>query len=146
MVHELGDKLVLAFDVFVCGHRREEIAQVGQTVGADRAAVGQLEGRAEVLADIAACNGIQQLDAKAHAARNDDDLLRLGFEDAQLRDKALAALLQHDQQFAVGAVERAIGHRAVRGIDMARAANLGVWVAVARHGDQTVKEVGASGR
>ena len=121
---ELGDQLVRPVDVLVGGDRRQEVARVGQAVRADRAEVGQAEGAAVVLADVAAAAAVGQLEAEAHAARNDDDLLRLGVDDAELGDEAVPALLRHDQHLAVGVVEGAALHRAVGGVDVGGGAGL----------------------
>ena len=51
---ELGDELELAFQVFVGRHWRFEIARIGQSVGADRAQVGQPHQGTEVFAHVAA--------------------------------------------------------------------------------------------
>ena len=113
-----------AVDVLVRGDRRQEVARIGQAVGADRAEVGQAEAGAVVLADVAARRAVRQLDAEAHAARDDDDLLRLGVDHAELGDEALPALLRHDQHLAVGVVEDAVAHRAVGGVEVRRGAGL----------------------
>ena len=106
------------------GDRRQEVARVGEAVRADRAEVGQAEVGAEVLADVAARLTVEQLDSKANAARDDDDLLRLDVDRAELGDEALAAVLRDDEQLAVGVVERALLHRAVRRVDVRRGAGL----------------------
>src|SRR6185295_19799766 len=113
----------------------------GEAVRADRAEVGQAEAGAEVLADVAArlasragdgtAARIQQLDPEAHAARDDDDLLRLRVDRAELGDEALPPELRDDQQLAVGVVERALLHRAVRRVDVRGSAGLGVRAAAA---------------
>jgi hypothetical protein len=51
-------------------------------------------------------------------------------------------LLRHDQQLAVGIVEKAIGHRPVRRVQMDAAAGHGRRISVARHGDQSIDEIG----
>ena len=142
MAHELGDQLVRLVDVLVGGDRGQEVARVGEAVRADRAEVGQLERRAVVLADIAARRAVGQLDPKAHAARDHDDLLRLGVDHAELGDEALAPELRHDQQLAVGAVEDAPLHRLVRGVQVHRRTGLRMRVAVAGHRHEAVDEVG----
>ena len=63
-------------------------------------------------------------------------------DDAELGDEAGAAELRHDQHFAVGVVEAAVGHRAVGGIDVHAHADLGGDVAVAAHGHHALDEVG----
>ena len=78
-VHLRGRILVL-----VGRHRREEVAWIGQAVGPDRPALGQGEGAAIVLAQIAARRSVRKLDPDLHAARNDGDLARLDVDDAEL--------------------------------------------------------------
>ena len=111
-------------DVLIGGDRRQEVARVGEPVRADRAEVGQAQVGAEVLADVAARLRVEQLDAESNAARDDDDLLRLGVDRAKLGDEALPAQLRDDEQFAIGVVERALLHRAIRGVDVRRRAGL----------------------
>jgi hypothetical protein len=127
--------------VFVRRHRDHEVARVGQAIGADHAEVGQPQAGAEVLAHVAARRAVEQLDAEAHAARDHHDLLRLGLDHAQFGGKAQPALLQHDQQLAVGAVKVAIDHRAVARIQVDRAAALGVRIAGAGEGHETFNEI-----
>ena len=61
---------------------------------------------------------------------------------AKLGDEAGAALLRHDQHFAVGIVEAAIGHRAVGGVDVDRHADLRRHVAVAADRHDAFDEIG----
>jgi hypothetical protein len=95
-----------------------------------------------ILADIAARRPVRQLDAEPQAARDHHNLPGRRFDHAQLGDKAGAALLRHDQHFAVGIVEAAIGHRAVGGVDVDCHADLGRHVAVAAERDDAGDEVG----
>src|SRR5690606_8062004 len=64
-----------AIHVLEPGDGRLEVARIGQTVRTDRAEVRQAEGRAVVLADIAARLTVN-LDAEADAARDDEDVAR----------------------------------------------------------------------
>ena len=61
---------------------------------------------------------------------------------AQLGHEPRAALLRHDQHFAVGIVEIAVGHRAVGGVDVHRHADLRRDVAIAAERDDAFDEVG----
>ena len=88
----------------VPGDRRQEIARVGEPVGADRPQIGQAEQGAEVLADIAASLAVRQLDPEAHAARDHDDFLRLGLDQAELGREADPAALRHDRRFSPSAL------------------------------------------
>ncbi len=72
VAEELVDELEAPFAVLVCGDRVHEVARIGEAVRADRAQVGEAQVRAEVLADVAARLAIRQLDAEAHAARDDE--------------------------------------------------------------------------
>ena len=74
------------------------------------------------------------------------DFLRLDLEHAEFGRDAQPALLRHDQQFAVGVVEKAPLHRAVRGIDVNADAGLRRRAAIAGHGEQAVDEIGRRGR
>ncbi len=102
-----------------------------------------------VLAHVAARRAcptrIGNVDAKAHAARDDHDLLRLGVDSPELGVQAQPSLLRHDQQFAVGIVEVAILHRPVGGVHMNGAARHRGGIAVAGHRDQPFEKVGRCG-
>ena len=110
--------------VLVGRDRRQEVARVGQAVGADRAALGQRERAAVVLAEIAARRAVRQLDAKLDAARDHRDLAGLDVDDAELGAEPQPALLRHEQQLAVGVVEVLVLHRAGDEIDVRRHAGL----------------------
>ncbi len=69
-----------------------------------------------------------------------------GFDHAKLGDKAGAALLRHDQHFAVGIVEDPIGHRRVGGIEVHRHADLGRYIAVAAERHDALDEIGRLAR
>ncbi|CUI67301.1 Uncharacterised protein [Achromobacter xylosoxidans] len=142
---ELGDQFEVAFHVFVPGHRRLEVAGIGQAVRADRAQFGQAQRGAEVLQHVAARAVVQQLHAEAHAARDHGDLQRLQVDQAQFGGQAQAALLRHQQQLAVGVVEIAALHRAVGGIQVDADAALFIGAAVAAPGLHAFDEVGGRG-
>ena len=139
---EFGDHGARRLGVLVSRDGAEKIAHIGKAVGAERAELRQPQRDAVILADIAARRPVRQLDAKAQAARNDDDLAGRRLDDAELGDEARAAELRHDQHFAVGIVEAAIGHRAVGGIDVHAHADLRGDVAVAAHGHHALDKVG----
>ncbi len=96
VAEETRDQLALRFPIFEGGNRSQEVARVGEAIGADRAQVGQAEDIAEVLADVATRRRIGKLDAEAQSARDDDDLLWLGVDDPELGDEALPAVLRND--------------------------------------------------
>ena len=122
---ELGDELVRRVDVFVGRDRRQEVARVGQAVRADRAEVGQAEGGAEVLADVAARRCRRGSSTRKRTPRGMTTIsCGSASIDAELGDEALPAELRHDQHLAVGVVEGAPLHRAVGGVDVRRRAGL----------------------
>jgi hypothetical protein len=102
----------LVVGVFERRDWREEVARVRQAVGADRAAIGQRERAAVVLAEIPAGGTVAELDADLDAARNHRDLAGLDLDQAELRADPQAAALRHEQQFAVRVVEVLVLHRA----------------------------------
>ena len=83
-----------------------EVARIGQAVGADRAAMRQVEFLAVVLADEAARRAVEQFDAVDQAARDQRDFpaARRSMI-AELGAEAQPAFLRHDQQFAIGRIE-----------------------------------------
>ena len=138
LLHQHGG----GFQVFVAGHGGEEVAGVGQAVAADGAEVGDAQGRAVVLADVAPGAGVQQLDAELHATGDDGDLQRLHFQHAQFGDQAQAALLGDDQPFAVSVEEHPL-HGGVGAIEVhADTAGL-LGIGGGDQGQQAVEEVGA---
>ncbi|MCW0448988.1 hypothetical protein NB706_001822 [Xanthomonas sacchari] len=141
MALELGDQCELAFVFLVGGDRREEIAWVGQAVGADRPQVGQPQQAAEVLAHVAARGAVGQFHAEAHAARDHRDFLRRHFQRAQFGAQAQLPELRDQQQFRIGVVEEPALHRRVGRIQVHRHAMLPLGRAVAGHGVQAVDEV-----
>jgi hypothetical protein len=74
---------------------------------------GSRKGAPKFSHSIATRGPVGQLDAKAHTAWNDHDLLRLDLEHAHLAAHAQSPLLRHDQQLAIGIHEEPIGHRAI---------------------------------
>src|SRR6188474_1384639 len=88
----LGQQPAWPLAVLKTCNRRLEVARVGETVGADRAAVGQRELGAVVLADIAARGRTGELDLENHAARHDADLAWLDTDGAHFGDNDKAAL------------------------------------------------------
>ncbi|MPL83872.1 hypothetical protein SDC9_29831 [bioreactor metagenome] len=106
-----------------------EVARVGEAVRADRAAAGQVELLAVILAHEAAGGAVQHLDPIDEAARQDGDFLGLEVDHAELGAEPQPALLRHHQQLAVGREEIFVLHRAGDEVDVARHADLGVHVA-----------------
>ena len=66
------------------GGGRLEVARIGEPVGADRAEIGQAEGGAEILGDIAGGAALGQQHAEADAAGNDGDLAGGDVDPAEL--------------------------------------------------------------
>jgi hypothetical protein len=95
-----------------------------------------------VLADVAAGRAIGQFGAEFDAARNDRQLSRCDFQNAELGAQQQAALLGKDQHFAVGVVEEAVMHRRIGDVEVDAATVLHCRVAVAAEGDDSVDEVG----
>jgi hypothetical protein len=110
-----------------------EVARVGEAVGADRAAVGQVELLAVVLADEAAARAFEDFHAVEEAAGEERDLLRLDVDDAEFGAEAQAAFLRDDEKFAVGRVEVFVLHRVGDEVDVGGHADLGVDVARRGH-------------
>ena len=123
---ELCDQLVRSLRVLVARLRREEIARIGESVGADRAEVGELERRPEVLANVAADRTGRSVDAKAQSARNHRDLLGFDADAAELRVDSQRPELRDDQPFPVRAVEEAFAHRLIRGVQVDAASRVRV--------------------
>ncbi len=91
---ELGRRVL----VLVGRDRRQEVARIGEAVGADRPALRQRERAAVILAEIAARRAVGNLDAELDAARDHRDLAGLDVDAAELGDEAQIALLRHEQQ------------------------------------------------
>ena len=71
---EFGDDLEGAVvAVIVGGVRGEEVAGVGEAVGADGAELGEAKGLAVVFEEVAAGLGVEQLDAELDAAGDEGD-------------------------------------------------------------------------
>ena len=111
VAEEFGDDLEGAVvAVVVGGDRGEEVAGVGETVGADGAEFGEAESWPVVFEDVAAGLRVEQLDAELDAARNDGDFAGCEVEDAEFGVEHEAAELGDEEQLAVGGVEEAVGH------------------------------------
>ena len=113
--------------VLIGRDRREEVARIGEAIGADRPALRQREGAAVILAEIAARGAVRNLDAEFHAARDHGDLAGLDVDAAEFGDEAQIALLRHEHHLAVGIVEMLIDHRFGDEIDMRGHAGLACW-------------------
>src|SRR5262249_4296701 len=92
-------------------HRRLEVAGVGEAVRTDGTAVGQRELGTVVLADVATCGPVDQLDLEFDAARDDANFAGSSLDPAELGEKARTSLLRHDEHLAVGVVEIVALHR-----------------------------------
>src|SRR5262249_3161732 len=86
-------KRVRLLGILISRDRRQKIARVGKTVGADRSAVRQGECAAVILAHIAARGAAHQLNAEDYAARDDADLTRLDLDHAEFSAETHLALL-----------------------------------------------------
>src|SRR5438477_9246214 len=100
VAHEFRDQFELAFAILVPGVRRQEISRIGEPVRTDWTEVRQAQERAVIFADVTPRCAIEELDAEAHATRDDDDLLWLDGDAPEFGRKAQAALLRNDQQLA----------------------------------------------
>ena len=133
---ELGRRVL----VLIGRDRREEVARIGEAIGADRPALRQREGAAVILAEIAARRAGRNLDAEFHAARDHGDLAGLDVDAAEFGDEAQIALLRHEHHLAVGIVEMLVDHRFGDEIDMRGHAGLGIGVARRGHGLHALQE------
>src|SRR5215475_15808522 len=77
-------------------HGRLEVAGVGEAVRTDGTAVGQRKLGTVVLADVAACGPLDQLDLEFDAARDDANFAGSSLDPAELGEKARPSLLRHD--------------------------------------------------
>ena len=128
--------------VLVRRGRRQEVTFVREAVRADRAAFGQRERRAVVLADVAARARTWEVDPEPDAARHHGDLTGRDLERPELGADQQRPALRDEEQLPVGVDEVTVGHRAVRRVPVDADAAVGRDVAVATHGVQAVDEVG----
>src|SRR5690606_23027080 len=91
---------------------------VCQAIRSQRSEFRQTQRSAKVLQNIAASLPIGQLYTQAYASRDDGDLLGFEFDDAQFCDQTQPSLLRHDQELAVGVIEKTPLHGAVGRIQM----------------------------
>ncbi len=138
---EFLDQLGGAIDVLEGGHGRQEVARIGQAVGADRPQLRQAQQGAVVLADIAARRPIHQVDPEAHAAGDDRDLQRRHLKDPHLGDQPKPPFLGDHQQLPVGVEEHLAGHRAVGEVEVRGQSRALARPAGACQGDQAFDEV-----
>ncbi len=136
-LHEQLGRRVL---VFIGGHRRQEIAGIGQAIRADRPSLRQGKRTAVVFAEIAACRPRRNLGPEFDAARNHHDFAGLRIDHPEFGDQAQVALLQHEHHLTVGVVEVLVHHRLGDEIDMCRHARLGVGIAGRGHGLHALQE------
>jgi hypothetical protein len=118
---ELAYQLAFVVEIFVASMRCLEIPRVRESVRADGPEIRELERGAEVFTNVTARGARRQNDAKAQAARNDGDFLRFDVQPSELRIEVEAAKLRHDEQLAIGAVEKSPVHGSIGGIQMDRA-------------------------
>ena len=122
--------------------RREEVARLREALRADQPQLGQAERRAVVLANVAACLLLEQLELELHAARDDADLARGDADFSQLGENQNFAQLRDEHQLAVGVDEVALAHRAVGAVDVHRHAGLRRRLAAAGESYHFVQKVG----
>ena len=132
--------------ILVGRDRGQEVARVGQAVGADRPALGQGQGTAIVLAQITPDRTVRQLGAELDAARDHRDLAGLDVDDAELGAQPQAPLLGHEHHLAVGVVEVLVLHRAGGEINVRRHAGLAAGIAGCGNGPDTLDQRQAFGR
>ena len=77
----------------------------------------------------------------AHAPRNQGHLARPRIEHPALGVQPQAALLRHDQQLAVRAVEHPLRHGAIGQVQVDADAGLQAGIAIGRQGHQAVHEI-----
>ena len=118
----------------------EEVARIGEAIGADRTALRQREGAAVILAHVSTRGPAGDLDAEFHAARDHHDFAGLGIDPAELGDETQIPLLRHEQHLAIGIIEMLIDHRLGDEEDVGRHAGLRVDVARRRHGLHALQE------
>ena len=135
--HEQFGRRVL---VLIGRDRGEEIARIGEAIGADRTALRQREGAAVILAQISARRTACDLDAEFHAARNHHDFAGFGIDPAEFGDETQGSLLRHEQHFTVGIVEMLIDHRFGDEKDVSSHASLRVDVSRRGHGLHALQE------
>ena len=121
------------FDVLEARGRRFEIARIGKAVRPDWAKIGQAEGRAMVLAQVAARGGVGGGDTVAHPARDDGDLLRGDFEAAKFGEKRDVAVFGDEQQLAIGREKHLVRGICIERIGGKGDAGQGFGVAIDQH-------------
>ena len=138
---EFRGDVELAIAIFVCSDRRFEVARIGEAIGANGPEFRQPERQAVVLADVSARLLLCKHDAELDTARDDADLARRNFENAELGVEPKRPQLRNDQHFAIGRVEEAILHRRVGGVEMNRQPDLHRRIAIAAERHDAVDEV-----
>src|SRR6202012_5261456 len=98
---ELGRRVL----VFIGRDRREEVARIGQAVGADRSALRQREGASVILAAIAARGTGGNLKPEFYATRDHRDLTPLDIEATKFGGESQIALLRHEHHLAIRIVK-----------------------------------------
>ena len=135
--HEQLGRRVL---VLIGRDRRQEVARIGEAIGADRPALRQREGAAVVFAEIAARRPIREFDTEFDAARDHRDLAGLDIDPAEFGDEAQGTLLGHEHHLAIGIIKMLIDHRFGDQQDMRGHAGLRVGVARRGHGLHALQE------
>ena len=91
------EQLDLAFHVFVGGDGGEEIARIGEAVGADRPQFGQPEEGAVILRDITSRRTVRERSAEADPAGDERDLAGRDVDPAHLGVERQAPLLWDEE-------------------------------------------------
>src|ERR1035438_4752371 len=140
---KLGHDAKVALAIFKRGDGCQKIARVRQSICPNRPQVRQAKERTIVLADVTSRFLVEQLNTEADSALNHGDLAGTGLENPHLCTQQQTPGLGYDQHLTIGVVEKAIRHRGVRDVDVNPDAGMSMRVAIARHGDEAVDEVGS---
>jgi hypothetical protein len=106
----LLDQLERLVAILIPGVRRQEVARIGQAVGADRPQVRQAEQAAVIFGDIAPRRPVRQQHPEAHTARHQRHFAGAQVDAAHLGQQLQPPLLRDDQQLAIGVEEGAPLH------------------------------------
>ena len=74
---EFGDESVWRIDILEARVGRQKISRVREAIRTDRSQIRQLEGRAEILANVAPAHAVRQAHPESQASRHHGNLLRL---------------------------------------------------------------------
>src|SRR3712207_938498 len=97
----LLDELHLPFGILILSDGGEEVAGIGEAVGADRPELGQAEEASVVLGDITPRLPVRQRGAKANAPGDERDLARSDVDAAHLGVEGDAPMLRDEEHLTV---------------------------------------------